>query len=201
MIISLAEAAKLVGKSRQTIYRYAGNGKLSTTRMDDGSKGVDTSELQRVFGTIKTPVTDETVSLQSQSDSLRQGDTGHDTALKAELDAAKNTIRTQEERITELKADKELFMRLLEDKTDQNAAQPSPSKGLEVWSHLWPPAIALTLIALIAIAMISGPQKDTPIKEAEMAITTHEEARAALERVSAAAKGKTAVSTTEEPKE
>ena len=32
MIVSLAEAAKLVGKPRQTIYRYASNGKMSVTR-------------------------------------------------------------------------------------------------------------------------------------------------------------------------
>jgi predicted transcriptional regulator len=52
-VISLKEAAKLAGVSRQTLYRKKKEGALSVTARDDGSLGVDTAELQRVFGALK----------------------------------------------------------------------------------------------------------------------------------------------------
>ncbi len=51
-ILTLRKAAEVAGVSRQTIYRYASSGKLSTVKMDDGTAGVDTAELVRVFGRL-----------------------------------------------------------------------------------------------------------------------------------------------------
>lgn len=103
-IVTLAEAAKLAGVSRQTIYRKAGNGELSTTRKPDGTKAVDTSELERVFGPLRTP---ETVTETVKSDAARQGvTTNGDSGLQAELEAARTIIRTQEVLIQELRDDK-----------------------------------------------------------------------------------------------
>jgi hypothetical protein len=103
-IVTLAEAAKLARVSRQTIYRKAGNGELSTTRKPDGTKAVDTSELERVFGPLRTP---ETVTETVKSDAGRQGvTTNEDSGLQAELEAARTVIRTQETLIQELRDDK-----------------------------------------------------------------------------------------------
>lgn len=103
-VVPLAEAAKLAGVSRQTVYRKAASGELSTVRQDDGSKGVDTSELARVFGDLRTP---ETVSETVKSDTIRQAVTGPDSAvLQAQIDAARQVIATQEARIADLQADK-----------------------------------------------------------------------------------------------
>ena len=44
-IINITEAAKLAGKSKTTLYAYINSGKLLRT-----SRGIDTSELSRVFG-------------------------------------------------------------------------------------------------------------------------------------------------------
>ncbi len=61
--ISLREAADRAGVSRQTIYRYAKQGKLSTVKRRDGSKGVQLAELERVFGKLSNMRLDsETVS-------------------------------------------------------------------------------------------------------------------------------------------
>jgi len=51
-IVSITEAAKLVRKGRQTLYNHNEKGKLSFTKTDDGKPGIDTSELQRVYGKL-----------------------------------------------------------------------------------------------------------------------------------------------------
>ena len=48
-IVSVSEAARLVGKSRRTIQRDIAAGKLS--KCDNGKK-LDTSELMRVYGSL-----------------------------------------------------------------------------------------------------------------------------------------------------
>lgn len=48
--VSIAEAVRLTGKSRSTITRKIKSGGLSRD-----SKGIETSELIRVFGELKTP--------------------------------------------------------------------------------------------------------------------------------------------------
>jgi excisionase family DNA binding protein len=103
-IVTLAEAAKLAGVSRQTIYRKAAKGELSTTRQPDGTKAVDTSELERVFGPLRTA---ETVTETTESDTTRQAATSNsDSGLQAELEAARTIISTQEILIQELRDDK-----------------------------------------------------------------------------------------------
>jgi len=52
-IVSISEAARLTGKSRQTLHRHIVTGKLSKCNTDTNAIGVDTSELLRVYGSIK----------------------------------------------------------------------------------------------------------------------------------------------------
>jgi len=61
-IVSISEAARLANKCRQTIYKHIRQGKLSTSICVDGSKGLDTSELIRVYGvlTINKPTNVDT---------------------------------------------------------------------------------------------------------------------------------------------
>jgi len=51
-IVSISEAAKLVRKGRQTLYNHNEKGKLSFTKTEEGKPGIDTSELQRVYGKL-----------------------------------------------------------------------------------------------------------------------------------------------------
>jgi len=62
-MFSLAQAAKVAGKSKPTISRAIKAGKLSASRGEDGSYAIDPSELARVFpltgdipGTVKQSV-------------------------------------------------------------------------------------------------------------------------------------------------
>ena len=69
-LLTLTQAAKTAGIARSTLYRAIRNGRLSVVSQPNGSKGIDTSELQRVFGL-----------LQSTTKPTRQDDAPQDVAL------------------------------------------------------------------------------------------------------------------------
>ncbi len=48
-ILNMTQAARAAGIGRSTLYRHAKKGSLSITTLPDGSPGVDSSELFRVF--------------------------------------------------------------------------------------------------------------------------------------------------------
>lgn len=66
-VVSISEAARLVGKSRTTVQKYIKQGKLSKCSGKNNSIGIDTSELIRVFGSIsghQVACTDDNSSVQ-----------------------------------------------------------------------------------------------------------------------------------------
>lgn len=67
-IVSISEAAKLAQVARSTIYRHLNNGDLSATKQADGTRGIDTSELARVFGLLHL-ATSEAVAHETSRDS------------------------------------------------------------------------------------------------------------------------------------
>ena len=52
-LLTLTQAAKTAGIARSTLYRAIRNGRISVVSQPNGSKGIDTSELQRVFGPLQ----------------------------------------------------------------------------------------------------------------------------------------------------
>lgn len=129
--LTLREAAKQVGVSRATIYRAVSEGRLSATvRPHDGQKVVDTAELLRVFGSLK-PRQAETASETAPRDRPRQPETAPPSvayltaedrrreveiadreALRAELDAARDTIRRLEQQAQEAREREAKLMEL-----------------------------------------------------------------------------------------
>ena len=83
-IVTVSEAIKLSGKAPATFYRHIKSGKVS--RATDGSGGIDTAELVRVYGelkdttqaTTKTPIIENTENnkeiewLRNQVEALQQ---------------------------------------------------------------------------------------------------------------------------------
>ena len=69
-ILTLTQAAKTAGIARSTLYRAIQKGRISVVSQPNGSKGIDTSELQRVFG-----------PLQGATKPIRQYDAPQDVAL------------------------------------------------------------------------------------------------------------------------
>lgn len=135
-IVSISEAARLIGKSRATVHRNIEAGKLSRT--PDG-KGIDTSELMRVFGDFKgksehVPVhVEKNEMLQRET---HQGVLGHEhvqAGLQAEILHLKELLKSNE-KLLEAK-DKHIesldnAMRLLEDQRQKTppAAPEEPKK-------------------------------------------------------------------------
>ena len=76
-LLTLTQAAKTAGIARSTLYRAIQKGRVSVVSQPNGSKGIDTSELQRVFG-----------PLQSTTKPIRQRDAPQDVALlRARIEA------------------------------------------------------------------------------------------------------------------
>lgn len=100
-ILTMRQAADAVSVSRSTIYRKVEEGILSLATMPDGAKGVDTSELIRVFGELKSKAADTpsdnraTVSAQSHA----TASDSHETAiLKTQVELLRDQLELAKER-------------------------------------------------------------------------------------------------------
>ena len=89
-VLGLREAAAAVGVTRQTIYRHTKSGKLSAVTRDDGTQGVDTSELLRVFKKLRDPAT------VASGGNKAERDTDGDSRLQGELEALKRALAVAE---------------------------------------------------------------------------------------------------------
>lgn len=133
--VSVSEAARLAGVSRVTMQRHIKKGKVSKSEDEDGNPVVDTSELLRVYGELKTG---DTPVKQSESSTLLQDEAAtksDDTALKiALLEQKINFLEkerdTERERREQAEAEKERWAkqaesttRLLEAPKEQTPAQ------------------------------------------------------------------------------
>jgi len=118
-MITITEAAKLAGKSTQTLYRHIKAGKLS--RSSDGT--IDTTELLRVYGEINN---NDVTSHASEVAPKSHPDTDHIKWLERQIDELRNDIK---ELKTESNAREVRLMALLEHKMDTQTAAPE-STGL-----------------------------------------------------------------------
>ena len=139
--LKIAEAAKLYGIARTTIYKRIKEGKLSV----DTDKRIDLSEMMRVFGAIppqlQTHTTVESVAIQSDEIKVLQdkivaleNELAVAIADKKKVEAENNLLKLQA--IEKADADKvwlkqlvdaNQMVKLLEDKREQ---VPPPKKGL-----------------------------------------------------------------------
>ncbi len=100
-LLSVSEAAKLVGKSVKTIYRHIDTGKLSFTHNDNGIKSIDTSELIRVYGELKLSNENTIDSQMSQREN--PNDNGMTSLLRQENELLKEILKEKEAHIDSLK--------------------------------------------------------------------------------------------------
>ena len=136
-ILALADAAKAAGCSRQHLYRLVSKGRLSAVLRADGTRGIDTSELLRVFGQLAQPATGEVTGDSRLGDNRRQQVTapvtGRLEVLEVELRAAQDALRVADERLREAQAREERLLelvaaqtRMLEHKTVSAPPPPDP---------------------------------------------------------------------------
>lgn len=132
--VSISEAAKLTGKSRRTIQRYVATGKMSLSHNDTTEKTIDTSELIRVFGTIRkeniTPVvTHEDVTM---SHYVTDGDDKkklENELLKKEIEFLKQRLEDKDAHIDSLKN----AMLLIESKLPATPEPAAPTPAKKSW--------------------------------------------------------------------
>jgi hypothetical protein len=98
-LLSISEAARTVGRSRGTIHRYLKKGNLSSTSDDTGNIKIDTSELLRVFGELKTNGTAHTAP---PSVPFEQQGTAYIEILKEQLKTAQEREKAALERENKL---------------------------------------------------------------------------------------------------
>jgi len=114
--VTVIEAAVLVGKSPQTIYRHIKSGKLSRA----GSGKIDTSELMRVYGAISnSPVKNVTQDVNPLSHN-ESNESNNEKWLKKQIEQLQTDLK--ELKTESLEREKRL-MALLENKS-QEASQP-----------------------------------------------------------------------------
>ena len=87
-VLTLTQAAKATGVARSTLYRAIRKGRISMVSQPNGGKGIDTTELMRVFGTV-----------QDTTEQEQQSNTHQDAALlRVRIDALEreNTLLRDE---------------------------------------------------------------------------------------------------------
>lgn len=96
--VSISEAARLVGKGRQTLYNHKKQGKLSFDRDQDGNPVIQVAELMRVYGELKLPKKDtsETPKATAKQDTPSQPSTPPENNSK-QIDLYRKLISTQKE--------------------------------------------------------------------------------------------------------
>lgn len=122
-IVSVSQAADLVRKDRQTLYNHNKLGKLSFVRREDNSYGVDTAELQRMYGKLYVTAKE----LDSNIESAEIVDIRHQLAMR-DLE-----LRNEKERAHDLEQSRDEWkqqakeatssMKLLEQQSNEKSAE------------------------------------------------------------------------------
>jgi hypothetical protein len=105
-IVSISEAARLVNRHRKTIQRYVADGRISLSQNVSGERGIDTSELIRVFGIFSHD--DGALAHEAESqlvqENIPEGAGENVGALKAEIDGLKAVVDSQRSHIASLES-------------------------------------------------------------------------------------------------
>lgn len=102
--LSVSEAAKRVGRSPKTLYRLVSQGVLSATTDENGKKQLDTSELLRVFGQLRTErekrESPETIQMSRHE---MDDKTARMAVLEAEMRLMRELLANKDEQIADLR--------------------------------------------------------------------------------------------------
>lgn len=137
--VSISEAARLAGVSRQHLYKkYITPGVISVDKGGD-TPVIDTSELIRVFGALDGVAVDSQVTVNCLQEETQIDDIEY-SRLQAEIKALRDTLADREAQLSEAK-DREKWLqqhvnevtgalRLLEHKKDEKTETKTRKKFL-----------------------------------------------------------------------
>ncbi|MCP4697825.1 MAG: hypothetical protein GY862_13380 [Gammaproteobacteria bacterium] len=133
-VVSIAEGAKLTGKATQTIYRHIAKGKLSAVIGADDVKRLDTSELERVYGSLKDSageqqhgavLSPESADYNRENGLLRE----HNDILQQHVEQLKNEIERLHTRLQASEEREGWFRNMFESRMPERL--PAPAQGPE----------------------------------------------------------------------
>lgn len=129
-LIPVAEAAEMVGKSRMTLMKAIGKGKLSATRDIHGRWQIDPAELTRVYRVVAVANGNQT---QNSADGSRQVA----EVAQIKIDALEARIAEQSATIADLRTqrDQERAERI-QAQAQVMALLPAPKPATSFWTWL-----------------------------------------------------------------
>lgn len=152
-LLNISAAARATGKDRTTIHRKLKSGELSATVGPDGSKLIDTSELERVFGALRATGEATARAAPAATGETHKRETPADTTaaalvelLRGQLAQASSREQWLREQLeTEQQARRDLETRLLPPPAKE--AEPEPAHKSAWW---W---LFLVLVPVAAAAL------------------------------------------------
>jgi len=146
--VSISKAIKLSGKSRQHFYdEYISTGKISVDRSSPKHPTIDTSEILRVFGSLKgdslktdqsinNNLSTETIDLKKELERLKAENNGLLSLVKEkDIRITEKSIELERER-QRVNALETRFDRLLENKRDLKEELPNPVPPANFWKRV-----------------------------------------------------------------
>ena len=120
-ILTFSQAIRASGASRSTVYRYVKDGKLSATRFPNGKRGIDTVELERVFGPLQSFDTSQTIALKQSRTTQKQAGMfqGRDEIVAL----LRQQVQLLERELVDAKAEKAKLLGLLEQRLLESAGK------------------------------------------------------------------------------
>ena len=87
-ILTLTEASRATGIARSTLYGYIQRGKLNVTSHPRGGRGVDTVELEQLFGPLKQTEAPQDTPVENAKTAKKTGTTKKARTVKKKVDAS-----------------------------------------------------------------------------------------------------------------
>lgn len=139
MNISLSDAAKLVGMSKNGIVKAIKNGKISGQKNVHGQWEVDPAELTRVYKPIETA---ELVSANKNAP-VRDSEPNENMALKREVELQREQINLLRDQLAVAKGREDKILKMMEEQigtmrliSDQRDVKPA-GEGRGLWARLF----------------------------------------------------------------
>ena len=111
-ILTFSQAAQVTSASRSTIYRYAKEGRISVVRLPNGKRGIDVTELERVFGPPKKLEPSQNIPTKQVRTAKTQADVSQERDEVVEL--LRQQVELLERELTSAKEEKARLLGLLE---------------------------------------------------------------------------------------
>ena len=111
-ILTFSQAAQVTHASRSTIYRYAQEGRISVVRLPNGKRGIDATELERVFGSLKKLDTSQNIPMEQGKNVRIQTDVFQERSEMIEL--LRQQVELLERELISAREEKARLLGLLE---------------------------------------------------------------------------------------